>query len=757
MKVKKVLFVFFILILLMGLVSCDFGGPGDDNGNGQKKDADLKPKPLDDLTDYGSEARYYNVTKVTYSDTSRQEALLRSRIEEKSQEDYYDLSVPLRIFVESDPGDIIETMSLAALSYDKMTKTVEYLAGQTAESPDIDSIVASGEWENDMTWCFFDDWDYYEALRDRADESSEDKDSDNVLRQRRKMMKQIYSIGLSGDEFGRLVYEMLTYALEITESMHTQKAAGLGYDEWAKRDLSYDALVYLKSFRQFAGIEPLNKAGKSAAVKLYGYYYDYNKAVHNAMDDETFEDELMFSHMKKFSHSQFEEYLEIQRNNYAKAYRYSAEFYRKFYNVHFQFQTLMENYDIEVYGIGPATDDEQLRYTTEMKAGMEAGFSQQLTLTDWLYVYSLKDQLMKDYNLANTQYQNVKNSGSEHVRNEKEFLLNIERLKIVDYIMENMSNTELSGVLKYQIKSYSGDMLRNIQSEKKEVVLEIVDREALDPLAGDYDDLLKASQIKEGRTNAIIAQLIRNYSEAGIQSQFTSANSAPWKNMHTEIKAALEHDYNQYANGTAKKEALENMLIKKKWSCGGVDESDCRLGDGHATCIEEYDESHNISRFLADHESVLLYSVGQVKVELAGAPQGGGEVTYNKLKDHPSGTYRNGNNGDNRNMPDGVVPTNFPKTIADMTFEAGLTLAEAMAEGDDDEKNFLDGHKTAVELDNEIDDGGVSGVKKYYRYTFEGWYIDSEHKYQVDKNEKVKYSMILYPGYIVETSSTPFS
>ena len=71
----------------------------------------------------------------------------------------------------------------------------------------------------------FDDWDYYEALRDRADESSEDKDSDNVLRQRRKMMKQIYSIGLSGDEFCRLVYEMLTYALEITESMHT-KAAG---------------------------------------------------------------------------------------------------------------------------------------------------------------------------------------------------------------------------------------------------------------------------------------------------------------------------------------------------------------------------------------------------------------------------------------------------------------------------------------------------------------------------------------------------
>ena len=104
MKVKKVLFVFFILILLMGLVSCDFGGPGDDNGNGQKKDADLKPKPLDDLTDYGSEARYYNVTKVTYPDTSRQEALLRSRIEEKSQEDYYDLSVPLRIFVESDPA-----------------------------------------------------------------------------------------------------------------------------------------------------------------------------------------------------------------------------------------------------------------------------------------------------------------------------------------------------------------------------------------------------------------------------------------------------------------------------------------------------------------------------------------------------------------------------------------------------------------------------------------------------------------------------
>lgn len=753
MKFKRLLIVMLSLLVAVALFACN--PTGEQNGGGKSDDVPT----LADLIDYSSNTKYYNVAPVVYADTAQQVALLADSIAERNrriEESDDEPSVPVKIFINSSPDDIIAAMSQAGLSFEKMDKTVKYLAGAENEALDLDAIVATGIWEDDDDWSFFDDWDYYEKLEDKAEASdSTDRDSDNLQRQKRKIMRQVFKIGMTGDEFGRFIYEELNYAQDVTRSMHLSNTEWVNepYDEYVKYELSFDTLVYFKAFNEFS-----KDNNKPRTVQLYGYYYDYDKKVYDTTDDTTFEKQLKYSHQSVFSDSEFLDYINIQRNTYIKSYRYKDTFYKKFYDVHFLFQGLLEQYDTIVYEfpeIEPAILGEpNLKYSTEMKAGMDAGFTQQLILTDHLYIYSADIPTMKAYNAANSAYENVKNSGGGvEQRDEKEMLLNIEQLKIVDYILTKMNDQQLSRVLQYHIKTYSGDMIRNIQSERKDKKLEEV------ALAGIEEGLIheaerKASEIKIGRTAAIIAQLRRNYGEAGPEEQFSSANSTNWKGIRPEVKAALEHDYSVYPDGTQKKEAFDNLLIKKKWSCGGLDEADCREGNGHLTCTEDYDVEHQISRFLNEHETVLRYSIGQVDVQLAGAPGKHAKVnTSYDLKttsaNHTLGTYTNGNNLEERTMPDGAVTYNYPKTLDNMTFKAGETLKEAMADSKD-KKDFLTGNAGKLTLDPQTSEGGTGGSIRRYVYTFEGWYIDIDLKYKVDENEKVKYDMLLYPGFSVK-------
>ncbi|MDD4316576.1 MAG: hypothetical protein PHC84_05400, partial [Clostridia bacterium] len=604
----------------------------------------------------------------------------------------------------------------------------------------------------DDDWSFFDDWDYYEKLQDKVDESgSTDTDSNNLQRQKRKMMRQVFEIGMTGDEFARLVYEELNYAQAITVSMHNGNTEwqNESYDEFVKAELSFDTLVYFKAFDQFS-----SGNNKPRTIQLYGYYYDYDKKAYDTTDDQTFNAQLRYSHMNIYSDTEFLDYISIQRDSYINSYRYSNTFYQKFYQVHFQFQELLEFYDIEVYEFGSALTDANLKYSREMKRGMDAGFAQQLIMSDHLYVYSGDNKVMKAYNAANTAFEQVKTSGAKPNKDEKEMLLNIEQLKVVDYVLTKMLDTQLSKVLQYHIMSYSGDMIRNIQSEKKDKKLEEVHLAGIDP-GPIYEQDRKDSETVIGRTGAIIAQLKRSYGNAGPEGQFSSATGTNWAGIRPEVKAALTHNYNQYSDGTAKKEAFDDLLIKKKWSCGGTDD-DCKLNNGHATCTEDYDETHQISRFLNEHETVLRYSIGQVQVELAGAPGKHAEVNtaYNLTKypaNHQVGTYTNGNNGEGRNMPDGAVTSNYPTVLTSITFSSGLSMEEGLSADEAGEPTFLTGNVAKVPLASQTSEGGTSGssAARVYTYAFEGWYIDIELRYKVDEEADVKYDMILYPGYRV--------
>lgn len=745
MKFRKIFLILIILLLAISLFACT--PKGNNTVTNGKKDA---VPVLKDLVDYSKDAKYFrDFTKHTYVNTDQQRTLLANNIAERAQKD--DLSIPLKIYVASQPDEIIDNMREAGLTLDEMKACVQYLVGQ--DNPeDIQSIVDNGTWQDNDGWSFFDDWDYYDKLRDRADATGENVDSDNSMRQRRKMMRQVFEIGLTGDAFARLVYEELGYAYTVTNAMYIDfvkdrtDLVDYAYEDYVMDELSFDTLVYFNAFNDFS-------KNVAKTVQLYGYYYDYNKKSYDSTTDAEFNKQLEFSHLEYYSPSQWKEYLQLQRDSYTEAYRYSYAFYKSFYTVHFDFQALIEKYDMQIFDLDPATPDERVTYSSEMKKGMEEGFEQQLIMSDLLYLYSLKEQAMTDYNNANTAYQQSK--GVESIRNEeraeKEFLYNMEQLKIVDYLMDEMSNNELSKVLKYQIYSYSGDMIRNIQSERKDVVLDKVEQDKL-VLNENYQTEFDRLNVSMGRTTAIVNQLKQTYSEARPSNQIQSAGGVAWDAIEGEVEAALKHDYDIYEDGEAKKEAFDNLIIKKKKV--NADGSPYVEGEPDVLVREEYDTSHNISLFLNNHDKVLRYAIGQVEIKLYGSPKVQSGQTYN-IAQNGNGIYVCGNDFVGRTMPDSAVPNSYSYEIDSFTFESGLTIPE----GADDFGDALILSKSAdrISMDHERYQESVSSaLKRYIKYEFEGWYIDSELKFRVSEKEKIKYDLYLYPGYTVTVQSDPF-
>ncbi len=743
MKFKRILVMLIVIISLMTLCACNFGGGKNTNTPTTNDSVPILP----DLISYSSETRYYNVQPVTYGDTDSQKALLNARIEERKQKP--DLSVPLKIFVESEPSEIIDAMSRAALSYDKMDATVSYLAGGIEDAVDLDPIVDSGKWVDDDDWSFFDDWDYYEKLRDKADDSSNNKDSDNAMRQRRKLMRKIYEIGLSGDEFGRLIYEEMSYIIPLTEiKMYTAYNANfdeqdkVSYDEYVKSQLSYDALVYFKAYKDFADKD----GGKSSVVQLYGYYYDFNKASYESTDDATFEKELKYSHQDTYTNEEWFDYLEIQRNHYIKAYRYSSEFYKKFYDSHFVFQGKIEDFDREVYEMGYALDTET-RYTRQLQKGVDYGFAAQLKLSDHLYIYSKDNDAMRAYNQANTRYEQNKDGGAAKDRDEAEYLFNLEQLKVLDYILTKMSNNDLTNVLRYQIMTYSGDLIKDIQSEKKENVLDTVELADTEKYVPGSPEAKKLDE-EIGRRAAIIEQIRNNHDNASPDSQLDSATDAPWDGIRGEVDTAINYDYSQCEYGKPRKEKLDNLLIKKVWQYDGGKEADS-IDDVpsqfHVEAKEVYDTQHNISRFLNSHETVMRHMAGQVEVTTYAAPTKGGSPTTYNLADSPTGTYTCGIDG---NMPSGKTPTSYVNTLESFSFKVNKTLAEGKV--DEVKPNFADLEvRDGLAIADEIESDSQTNKDRKYTYTFVGWFIDVGLKHKLDVNEKVKYDLVYYPGYTV--------
>lgn len=779
MKVAKVvLSVLIVAAVVFGMVACTDktgGGPG---GDPNKSGTTLTPSSityLKDITNYGQESRYYAAAAVTYADTTEETKKLQARIDEKKAdlESGEDTSSVTKIFANSTAGGIINTMSKAALPADKMTKTIDYLAGEkTVEASEIDAKVEeaiNGNFTSTEGWSFFDDWTYYEKLQDRADASgSTDNDQDNVKRQYRNILGKVFAIGMSGDEFGRLATHMLAYATDVVESADMAGATLTvdgtlnAFDTYCQENLDYETLVYLRAFNDYYKMDG-SGAGLSDCVELYGYYYEYNKTNYDSQSDEDFEKQLTYSHMTTYTDSEWEDYVRIQRTSYTSAYRYSNSFYNTFYNKHFSFQEKVENHELTVYGMSKWQNKS---YTEEMRnAVRNNGMDGQLNFTDWLWCYSGDSTVMKEYNQANTAYQNGKN-GSDEQAKEGEFRYNMEQLKMINYILTNMTATDLGRTLRFQVYSYSGEVVSSATSYQKDAILVSVGKEEPADVTSLEEGLPAEDEVAyvQGKIGAILTQLRNTYTSANVDEKANSASSQPWKAMQGEVQTAIDYDYNSLGTWAAKVQRMEDLVVKRRYSCGAAIDEPCKLTpkQGHVNCTKEYDETHNISKFVMNYETVLMYMAGQARILFQSTVEGDNTEKNNYkitkyLDAELPATWEPGYNSDRTfiDLTKVSYDSNADKDNAlsrEITISSGKTFAEAIENASDKDKGWWKNSLGKIEKKPANIEEEYSGNRKSvfkYEYKFKKWYLDAELKYEFNENDKISFDLKLYAGYSV--------
>ena len=771
MKVAKVvLSVLIVAAVVFGMVACTPTGGGS-GGDSTTPGTTLTPKSITyikDITNYGQEARYYAAAAVTYADTTAERAKLQTRIDEKKAdlESGDDTSSITKIFAHSTADGIINTMSKAALPADKMTKTIDYLAGEETVTDDIiQAKVDSGTFSATTGWSFFDDWTYYEKLQDRADATgSTDNDQDNVKRQYRNILGKVFAIGMSGDEFARLATYMLAYATDVVESADMAGATLTvdgtlnAFDTYCQENLDYETLVYLRAFNDYYKMDG-SGTGLSDCVELYGYYYEYNKTNYDSQSDEDFEKQLKYSHQETFTDSEWEDYVRIQRTSYTSAYRYSNTFYTTFYNKHFTFQEKVENHELTVYGMSKWQNKS---YTEEMRnAVRNNGMDGQLNFTDWLWCYSGDSTVMKEYNQANTAYQNGKN-GSDEQAKEGEFRYNMEQLKMINYILTNMSTTDLGRTLRFQVYSYSGEVVSSATSYQKDSILVGVGKKEPADVTSLEAGLPAEDEVAyvQGKIGAILTQLRNSYTSANVDEKANSAASQAWKAMQGEVQTAIDYDYDTLEKWAAKVQRMEDLVVKRKYSCGAAIDEPCKLtpNEGHVNCTKGYDETHNISKFVMNYETVLMYMAGQASVDF----QATSPATNNKANNYVIAVYSPDTPvtltpGYNGSLASSNLTGITYYSIKEISVSSGKTFAESIEDAESADKGWWTNKETTAtgskptKANSTVQETAPNNTtgNYTYSYTFKGWYLDTELKYEFNENDKISCDLVLYAGYEV--------
>lgn len=770
---KALLFIITIF-MIFSFAACKPKVPIDGNHGGSEA---LKPSDiiqLADLINYSSKASYYEPAAVTYLDTSAEQTKLQTRIDDKSNEEGYDdFSSVVKIFANSDAAAIIEAMRLAALPNPKMTLVVDYLAGESNVEPDIEAIVKSGVWSATPGWSFFDDYEYYEQLQDRADLSTAtDTDEDNVKRQYRNIAGKVFAIGMTGDEFARTFVKEMLYAVTVVEEMADAQfnanpvtPANDVFWTFCKEELDYDTLVYFLAFDDYYS------EGLAKSVQLYGYYYDYEKCAYDETNDDEFEKQLKYGHMVTFTNDEWAEYVKIQRESYEDSYRYSDNFYQNsLYPVHLAFQEFKEDRDIEVYEIDKYNN---LKYTEEMRNGMrDGGFAGQMRMSDWLWCYGGDSTVMNAYNEANTKYETGKSQGAENAA-QGEYFYDREQLKVANYLLTNMTNTELGCALRYQIYNYSSDMISGIQNNKKDIKLLNVNKVAPEQYIYDNgyvanEDLTGAIEYAEGKLTAFITQMQNSHSKAGVENKASKATTESWSKMNQEVVTALdETNYAQIPTYIEKLDRLEDLVIKRKWSCGAEigAETDCT----HATCTKDYDTNHSISMFANNYSTILQHVSGNAVLNFKHLP----EKTYTLETATPNTTYAPKYHAIATNptsfqmlTDEMLISANDYSEYEEITIEMGLGFKEGvlnasidtkeeLASGQTEGQNWWEKKSQVPKKDVDVEEkqpGGIQIETYKHNYTFIGWYLDDKLLYKLEDTDVVNCELVLYAGYSVKKS-----
>ena len=570
----------------------DYGTPSYYEVNAVNYDGTLKAEWISELTDKRSEEREYWIDgDVSQWDNAKYYtfgpmALAYGESEEKRQSNigYFDAggnwvtdesaNTVERIFCYSEPEDIINRFSLAAIDSVKTDGIIKYIArkDENADRPKgtgytytigkdsaIEDYAQLEELEE-----IYEDFEAYLKDDSYAEHifATEDDAYDALSLKQRKVYGEIFAIfGDDAAQFARAAIAMSAYAVKVVESVMLpayEDAIGEitgdnDFIEYMRNEVyDYDTLSYMLAFREYTGLDAEYKVSKkSDAMSLFGYHYQYKHRDYGVFDDsvkKTYEGKeiteyeyfLKLSHKSYFTSEQEAlDYRNYDRRQYEQAYRYSAACYKKYYEKQLNFQALQEENEITLYyngyggrfpdGIGyyngsmSATGSGVTTYTKEMQEALSLGFEATLKLSDVNWEYTGVDNNVLRYNSANTNWNKLdddqQGAPSNKILNVR---LELEQLKSQDYSINHatITNADLTQALKYQIKSYSADSIRGIQANKKDEVL----------YRKDIDRFLTVLETTEDR--------------------FESSTSTPvyQRNAYESLKEDMGRNYAKYQN-----------------------------------------------------------------------------------------------------------------------------------------------------------------------------------------------------------------
>ena len=766
--------------------------------------------PLPDMVAYGDNAANYNVPFVSYGAAKAVQSALLATKQAKLLAEYgytsaseaflSDRSVPtyVKLFCAADPDRLIDCLSRAGLGRTTMEALVDYVtrsddnAGNNPYESPYGLVVG-------RVSLFRDYPEYLELKALLAEEDEEDygyKQAQNHLQlKERKIVGEFAGIfGEDGAAFARCVTEILSYAYQVVEEMVEQhnvdNETGYDFNTYFKTVFfDYETLVYFLAFDETVALNKstFTPTDRKNITTLYGYYYQFLRQQYIALSDEDYFRYVILDLKEQKTDGEALEFAGLKRQQYALGIRYSFSSYRNFRTAHFQFEAKREKYDKVVYtggsvingkeiyanGIGNAISGyPSITYSSEMMQGHLVGREAYLKNADLQYIALGIDADVTRLNRYYNEYLNRSSSVADKikiVRYNKEVLSQQYAVLTSDY----MSSADFSNLMKMQIKLFSADYIKEIQEVKKRDVIlnEELKRLAADGLqTGDaeYDEKLE----EIGRNRAMLPNLTANWTAANIDSQMTSANSVEWKSessttgatIESEMKAALAIDYetyhqkNQGANAVYVDEYFEKNLIKKKWSCGGTDH-ECKNGNWHLNCAEEYDTGCKISRLLNNHDTVFRHAAGQIEISYQKVDVGNYEIEKVEASGYSHIAGPNGTPGtlskDAKTRPIQTAYTDGQKD----TYQSDeyISLPEWRGGGQGTNgwltptQGESDNPARLPALPRNTTGVGTSFtmVKGDYTYFFEfvGWYLDTDLKYEVRPEDTFQYDVKLYPGY----------
>jgi hypothetical protein len=556
---------------------------------------------------------------------------------------------------------------------------------------------------------------------------------------------------------------------------------------------------------------------RKKAMTLYGYTYQYEKKEHEVFDDSVmvgsrteYEDYLFLGHKDYFTDGidgssskgvdiavRFTEY---DRRSYREAYRYSASFYNKYYTAQYEFQSLQEARDREVYtdsveyltGIGYAANSE-VTYTDEMIDGLALGFAESLKISDVNYEYTGVYDNVNQYNKRNTDWNSLTDSQKDQrgINAIKEVMLQYEQLESQHYTIthDTITSSDLIKFLQYQIKSYSADYVRAIQDNKKEQVINrrklqrafqyfdhvYIYTEEKDAFINQFPEIEEQGVVEEkiedlGRTKAMYVNLNANYSGTDIESQITRANAADWPGIASNMAQTLSIDYERY-NPQGKyyvDEYFEDQLIKRVWDCGGTDDecgreddpydgSDTHMYDNELgerlECERTYDLNWALSRLLNEHEKVFRHMSGQIEVEFKKVSD---FTDYYDIEKQWGGT------------PEVVYLSSEIQEIPKKQATWASHETDTVDPGDEISTVVLTGtgggQKPNYQLSfvgtQRYQPAGENNGRQYFNsdycyYEFDAWCVDEALLYEVRPEDSFRFDIRLYPRYKVINKVAP--